>query len=116
LLLLRGLLDAEAEMRKSPHPRVDLEIAVVRLCHRPQAQAIETVLERLEQAEARLRGFGGAAEPVGPVQSDFLGGPASSASALPRPVAVPRPVARAPVSLPRGGAAREPVVPARETS
>ena len=46
-------------MRRSPHPRVDLEIAVVRLCHRPRAELIETVLERLEQAEARLRGYGG---------------------------------------------------------
>ena len=59
LLLLRGLLDAETEMRRSPHPRVDLEITAVRLCHRPRAEAIETVLERLERAEARLRGYGG---------------------------------------------------------
>ncbi|MBI3457590.1 MAG: DNA polymerase III subunit gamma/tau [Candidatus Rokubacteria bacterium] len=40
LLLVKGLLDAEVEMRKSPHPRVDLEVAVVRLCQRPDAQAI----------------------------------------------------------------------------
>ena len=39
LLLLRGLLDADTEMRRSPHPRVDLEIAVVRLCHRPRTAA-----------------------------------------------------------------------------
>jgi len=94
LLLLRGLLDADTEMRKSPHPRVDLEIAVVRLCHRPRTALIETVLERLEQAEARLRGYGGAAEPAAPVQADLLGGP--PASAPPRPVAVPRPVERVP--------------------
>jgi DNA polymerase III subunit gamma/tau len=113
LLLLRGLLDAEAEMRKSPHPRVDLEIAVVRLCHRPQAQAIETVLERLEQAEARLRGFGGAADPVGPVQSELLGRPAEPA--LPRPVALPRSAERVPGSPPRGGAGREPGPPVRDS-
>ena len=94
LLLLRGLLDADTEMRKSPHPRVDLEIAVVRLCHRPRTALIETVLERLEQAEARLRGYGGAAEPAAPVQSDLLGGPPASAPS--RPVAVPRPVERVP--------------------
>jgi DNA polymerase III subunit gamma/tau len=98
LLLLRGLLDADTEMRKSPHPRVDLEIAVVRLCHRPRTALIETVLERLEQAEARLRGYGGAAEPATPVQSDLLGGP--PASALSRPVAVPRPVERVPAPAP----------------
>jgi DNA polymerase III subunit gamma/tau len=104
LLLLRGLLDAETEMRRSPHPRVDLEIAAVRLCQRPQAALIETVLERLEQAEARLRGYGGPAGPAGPVQSDLLGGPAEPA--LPRPVAVPRPVERAPAPPPRSGASR----------
>jgi DNA polymerase III subunit gamma/tau len=113
LLLLRGLLDAETEMRKSPHPRVDLEIAVVRLCHRPRAQAIEAVLERLEQAEARLRGFGGPAESTGPVQSDFLGGPTEPTLPRPGPVAVPRTVERA-VAFPRGGAAREIPSPGRD--
>src|SRR6185436_16172601 len=96
LLLLRGLLDADTEMRKSPHPRVDLEIAVVRLCHRPRTALIETVLERLEQAEARLRGYGAAAEPAAPVQSDLLGGPPAPS----RPVAVPRPVERVPAPAP----------------
>jgi DNA polymerase-3 subunit gamma/tau len=113
LLLLRGLLDAEAEMRKSPHPRVDLEIAVVRLCQRPRAQAIETVLERLEQAEARLRGFGGSVEPAGPVQSDLLGGPAEPTFPRPVPVAVPR-TERGPATLSRGGAVRDVSPPARE--
>jgi DNA polymerase-3 subunit gamma/tau len=110
LLLLRGLLDAEAEMRRSPHPRVDLEIAAVRLCHRPRTEAIETILERLEQAEARLRGFGGVAAP--PVQADLLGAPAEPA--LPRPVAVPRPVERVPPPAPRAGAAREPAPAPRD--
>ena len=98
-------------MRRSPHPRVDLEIAAVRLCHRPRAEAIETVLERLEQAEARLRGFGSGAEPAGPVQADLLGAPA--APALPQPVAVPRPVERVAPPAPRGGsrASRAPADP-----
>ena len=112
LLLLRGLLDAESEMRRSPHPRVDLEITAVRLCHRPRAEAIETVLERLERAEARLRGFGGGVEPAGPVQPDLLGAPAAAAT-LPKPVAVPRPVER--VATPaRGGLTREPAAADRE--
>jgi DNA polymerase III subunit gamma/tau len=117
LLLLRGLLDTEAEMRKSPHPRVDLEIAVVRLCHRPRAQAIETVLERLEQAEARLRGFGGSPEPAGPVQSELLGGgPPEPALPRPVPVAVSRPLERAPAAAPRGAAPREPVTASRDAT
>jgi DNA polymerase-3 subunit gamma/tau len=111
LLLLRGLLDAETEMRRSPHARVDLEIAAVRLCHRPQVASIETVLERLEQAEARLRGYGGPPEPAGPVQSDLLG-PAEPA--LPRPVAVPRPVERAPAPPPPRGASRDPAPAVRD--
>ncbi len=74
LLLLKGLVDAEAEMRKSPHPRVDLEVAAVRLCHRPDTQAIESLLERLERAEAQLRGYGPAAAP--PQQGDLLSPPA----------------------------------------
>jgi DNA polymerase-3 subunit gamma/tau len=103
LLLLRGLLEAENEMRRSPHPQVDLEIAAVRLCHRPRAQAIETVLERLEQAEARLRGYGPAAEPAGPVQADLLGGPAEPS--VPRPVA--RPLERVVAAPSRGAPVRE---------
>jgi DNA polymerase-3 subunit gamma/tau len=112
LLLLRGLLDAESEMRRSPHPRVDLEIAAVRLCHRPRAEAIETVLERLEQAEARLRGYGSPTEPAGPVQADLLGGAAEAAPA--RPFALPRPVERVPAPSPRGGLVREPAPAARD--
>jgi DNA polymerase-3 subunit gamma/tau len=105
LLLLRGLLDTESEMRRSPHPRVDLEIAAVRLCQRPRAEAIETVLERLEQAEARLRGYGSPTEPAGPVQADLLGGPVQPA--LPRPVVPPRSVERPPAPAPRGAPVRE---------
>ena len=107
LLLLRGLLDAESEMRRSPHPRVDLEIAAVRLCHRPRAEAIKTVLERLEQAEARLRGYGGGVEPAGPVQADLLGAPAASgASEAGRGTATGR-AGRDRTPAPRGGPARE---------
>jgi DNA polymerase-3 subunit gamma/tau len=98
VVLLRGLLEAENEMRRSPHPRVDVEIAAVRLCHRPRPQAIEAILERLEQAEARLRGYGGSAEPAAPVQADLLGAPAEPAA--PRPVPAARPIERVPPRAP----------------
>jgi DNA polymerase III subunit gamma/tau len=55
LYVLRAFLDADAEMRRSPHPRVELEIAAVRATRRPQPQAIETLISKLEAAEARLR-------------------------------------------------------------
>jgi hypothetical protein len=93
VLLVKGLLEAEAEMRRSPHPRVDLEIAVVRLCQRPRPEVIEAVLERLEQAEARLRGYGGgisgtpAVSP--PAQAELLPAPGPPPSAGP-PRGVPR--------------------------
>jgi DNA polymerase-3 subunit gamma/tau len=90
LLLVKGLLDAEAEMRQSPHPRVDLEVAVVRLCHRPAVQAIEAVLERLERAEGELRGYGPAV-PAPPQQADLLAPPAA-----------PPPLSRPPVPAPPG--------------
>ena len=63
------------------------------------------MLERLEQAEARLRGFGGAAESTGPVQSDLLGGPAEPPLPRPMPGSGPRPV---PANVPRGVPNREP--------
>ena len=68
IYVLRAFLDADVEMRRSPHPRVELEIAAVRATRRPQPQAIETLIGKLEEAEARLRQMspvaGGAARPV----------------------------------------------------
>jgi DNA polymerase-3 subunit gamma/tau len=95
LLLVKGLLDTEAEMRRSPYPRVDLEVAVVRLTRRPRTASIETVLERLERAEAQLRGHG-PGPAVAPAQADLLD---RSPEALP-PAAAPLPVPRPPLRRP----------------
>jgi DNA polymerase-3 subunit gamma/tau len=118
LLVVKGLLDAEAEMRRSPHPRVDLEVALVRLCQRPRAETIDAVLERLEQAEARLRGYGvGAPAPAPAVtQGDLLRPEAPG----PAPVA-PRPPARGaapggPGSPAAASAARPAPPPARSAA
>src|SRR5204862_7635593 len=59
LYVLRAFLDADAAMRESPHPRVELEIAAVRATRRPQPRALEEVLKRVEEAESRLRQGGG---------------------------------------------------------
>ena len=102
--------DRDAE---SPHPRVDLEIAAVRLCHRPRAVSIETVLERLEQAEARLRGYGGCREAARPRSSRISSaGPPRRRS--PDPMAVPRPVERAPGTVTARRPSREPAPPVRD--
>jgi DNA polymerase-3 subunit gamma/tau len=55
LYVLRAFLDADAAMRESPHPRVELEIAAVRATRRPEPRALQDVLQRVEAAEARLR-------------------------------------------------------------
>jgi DNA polymerase-3 subunit gamma/tau len=57
--LLRVLLESQAEMRRSPYPRVELEIAAVRATRRPQPQSIETLIARVEEAERRVRAGGG---------------------------------------------------------
>ena len=114
-LLVKGLLDAETEMRHSPHPRVDLEVAVVRLCHRPEPQAIETILARLEEAESRLRdaaGLSGARdEAAPPLQTDLLGGPGEATGPLrsgPAPVRLPeRPPSERPPSASRPSSGRQ---------
>jgi hypothetical protein len=103
-LLVKTLLDAETEMRRSPHPRVDLEVAIVRLCHRPDPQAIETVLARLEAAESRLRGYGGSgslgADAAAPVQADLLGGPTVPGGSLPGAAPGPPPAPPTPPTPP----------------
>ena len=74
LYIVRALLDADEMMRESPHPRVELEIATVRATRRPVPQALEEVLRRVDEAEARLRGSsftGGPAAPA-PVQQSIL--------------------------------------------
>jgi DNA polymerase-3 subunit gamma/tau len=54
LYLVRAFLDADAAMRETPHPRVELEIAAVRATRRPVPQALEEVLKRVEEARHRL--------------------------------------------------------------
>jgi DNA polymerase-3 subunit gamma/tau len=106
LLLLKGLVDAEAEMRKSPYPRVDLEVTAVRLCHRPDVQAIEGLLERLERAEAQLRGYAPAAAAPSPQQGDLLA-PPGEAPSPPRATSARDP-ARVVPAVPAASARRAP--------
>lgn len=79
--LLRAFLEADAEMRRSPHPRVELEIAAVRTTRRPEPQALDTLLAKLEEAEARLRAMPSAGAAGGRstvVQESLLDAPRSS--------------------------------------
>ena len=108
LLLLNGLVKAETEMGESAHPRVDLEVAAVRLCHRPAAEGIERLLERLERAEAQLRGHGPGVAAPAPQQTDLLG---SRPGPGPVPPARP-PAPMAPAARPAPAPERRAPVPA----
>src|SRR3989304_2212459 len=58
LFVRKGFVEAEGEVRRSPHPRVELEIAAVKAVRRPLAAAIESVLAKVEEVEERLRQLG----------------------------------------------------------
>ena len=119
--LLRVFLDAQAEMRRSPHPRVELELAVVRATRRPEPQAIETLIAKVDEAERRMRSMpapaAGGGRP-GPVQESLLGSPAAAtarvepmAPARQEPVAPPRPEPAAVRPEPSAPQRREPAPP-----
>jgi DNA polymerase III subunit gamma/tau len=118
LYVLRAFLDADAAMRESPHPRVELEIATVRATRRPQPRALEDVLRRVEEAEARLRQQGVAMSAPALAQESLLGGvePAGRRAAEPRraPPLTER-AAAVPVAPPRGEAAAAASAPAAST-
>ena len=96
LYLLRAFLDADAAMRESPHPRVELEIAAVRATRRPVPQAIEEVLKRVEEVRQRLGSLPAAVgSPSAGVQESLL-----PDAAPPRPSFESREPRRAPVVSP----------------
>ncbi|MGH7324969.1 MAG: DNA polymerase III subunit gamma/tau, partial [Candidatus Rokuibacteriota bacterium] len=78
LYALRAFLEADALMRESPHPRVELEIATVRVTRRPVPHAIEDVLRRVDEAQARLAQYVPSAPPPAAVQEALLPGRASA--------------------------------------
>jgi len=108
LYLLRIFLEAEGEIRRSPHPRVELEIAAVRAARRPVPSAIEAILARVEEAEARLRQLAvSGAAPLKPrtvQESLFLTG---EPPAPPTPAPEPAPASADSPSLPSTAGSRE---------
>lgn len=103
IYLLRAFMEADTEMRRSPHPRVELEIAAVRAARRPQPQAIEALIAKVDEAVSRLRGAP-AARPVA-AQPSLLDAsakrvavppPVSGASAPTSPALAPAPPKEAP--------------------
>ena len=112
LYVLRAFLEADALLRESPHPRVELEIATVRATRRPVPQALDDVLRRVDEAQREMRqqALVRSAAPSAPPQASLLPGVEPAASRLePR-----RPVAPAPIggSPSPGGAAQAGTPPA----
>jgi DNA polymerase-3 subunit gamma/tau len=102
--LLRAFLEADSEMRRSPHPRVELEVAAVRATRRPAPQAMDALLAKVEDALARLRtspGGPAAASRPAVAQETLLDPPRE-----PAPAAAPR--AAAPVRAPKVERAERP--------
>jgi DNA polymerase-3 subunit gamma/tau len=79
IYLLRAFLEADTEMRRSPYPRVELEIAAVRTTRRPEPQVLDALLSKVEDALGRLRAQppsgGGGASRATVVQENLLAAP-----------------------------------------
>jgi len=112
IYLLRAFMDADAEMRRSPHPRVELEIAAVRSARRPQPQAIEALIAKVDEAASRLRNAPAAPRAATP-QPSLLDAPAPSPRTAP-PAAAPGPPASAPSSVERAAAPARPAAEGAE--
>jgi len=102
IYLLRAFLDADAEMRRSPHPRVELEIAAVRATRRPEPQALDALLAKVEDALARLRAGGGASPAIGgrPAVTQEALLPSAAEAPLAAPQRPERPPMRSPERRP----------------
>ena len=112
IYLLRAFMDADAEMRRSPHPRVELEIAAVRSARRPQPQAIEALIAKVDEAANRLRSAPAAPRPTMP-QPSLLEAPAPPPRASAQPTAMSSPMAT-PVSAERAPVSAKPAVESAE--
>ncbi|HET7876221.1 MAG TPA: hypothetical protein VFN71_11945, partial [Methylomirabilota bacterium] len=111
LYTLRALMEADALLRESPHPRVELEVAVVRATRRPSPEAIEDVLRRVDDAQARLAQYVPAPPPPAAVQETFLSERASPAPG-PRPnLPAARPTVASPVPAASAAPAPRPTPP-----
>jgi DNA polymerase-3 subunit gamma/tau len=112
LYILRAFLEADAAMRESPHPRVELEMATVRATRRPVPKALEELLQRVDEAAQRLQQTGAGAAAAPRAQESLLGrdeGPRAPVSPPGRAVApAERPAAAIPEQKPRASA--EPTV------
>jgi DNA polymerase-3 subunit gamma/tau len=87
IYLLRAFMEADAEMRRSPHPRVELEIAAVRATRRPRPEAIDALIAKVDEAVTRMR-TAPAGRPAS-LQPSLLDAAPAAPAAPQRPAATP---------------------------
>ncbi|MEO0493998.1 MAG: DNA polymerase III subunit gamma/tau [Actinomycetota bacterium] len=80
------------EMRQAPDPRVDLEVALVRLCRPDADRSLDALTDRIEQLERHLAGGAPVTAPA-PAPSPQ---PAHAPMTAPEPATVPEPAAPEP--------------------
>jgi DNA polymerase-3 subunit gamma/tau len=78
---------ALVEMRQAPDPRVDLEVALVRLCRADADRSIDSLVERIDQLEARLAGGAAPTAAPAPTVAPAAPPPAPPAPTQPAPTA-----------------------------
>ena len=83
----RALID----MRQAPDPRIDMEVALMRLCHPDEDRSLEALAQRIWQLEARLEGSPASSAPGSVPRSPASPSPAPPAQvpAVPAPPADP---------------------------
>lgn len=109
--IFQVLSRAEFEMRRAPHPRFVLEMALVEATEVRSLQSLETLLQRLSALEERLLASRGAAAPATTTTSELPLFSAAPTAAVEKraPLADPPPAPRpsmeaAPSTLPSTGA------------
>ena len=93
----RALID----MRQAPDPRIDMEVALMRLCHPDEDRSLEALAQRVRQLEARLEGSPASSAPRSPAPP--VSAPPSPAPSSPAPPP--------PLSSPVASSAESPVPP-----
>ena len=121
LYVLRAFLEADALMRESPHPRVELEMATVRSTRRPVPQALDDVLRRVDVAQRELREAAMATPSAAPAaQGSLLAGsepaPARAERRPPAPSSAPPPTPSAAPPGPVAAARPAPAPPPAQRS
>ena len=78
---LEVLGTALVDMRQAPDPRVDLEVALVRLCRADADRSLDSVIERVDQLERQLAGGAPAPARVAPAPAPPAEMPAAAVAA-----------------------------------